>query len=238
MRRAFLLLAIALAPACKRQDNTKIVVAVWSDLAVPTESDTIRIEVAGPNGNTSDSFRLTAGAEPGKTKLPAVLELVPLAAKNATFTVKATGQLGMADLVSQSARVSFVSGQALLLKLFLGGACKGASCGADFTCSAGACSQPVALATLPAFDPRQLLVPPDAGAGPDSPAATETGGTIDNRPAEPSGPDLRPLDVGSVVVDAGELDVPMSSGVTGGSGFGGQAQHEPRPASCLTIGCA
>lgn len=41
---ALLAFVFALLPACRNQDNTRIVVAVWSDLAVPTEIDSIRID--------------------------------------------------------------------------------------------------------------------------------------------------------------------------------------------------
>jgi len=114
-----LLAALAVSPACKSTDNTKIVVAVWSDMVVPTELDNIRIDVVGPTSENSKTFQLTAASA-----LPVQLELVPLLAKNATFTVTAVGQKGTQGLVSQSARVSFVSGQALLLKMFLGRACE------------------------------------------------------------------------------------------------------------------
>ena len=113
---AFLALAIALAPACSSKDNTKIVVAVLSDLAVPSELDSVRIDITGPTSSTTQSYALGAGS---KTMLPIELELVPLDAKNATFTVKATGLLGQSEMVAQTARVSFVAGQSLLLKLFL-----------------------------------------------------------------------------------------------------------------------
>jgi hypothetical protein len=170
MRRTLVVLALvsALAPACKDKDNTKIVVAVWSDLAVPAELDTIRIEVTGPTGTGSKTFVLTAGSEAGKTRLPATLDLVPLGAKDATFTVKATGLHVQTELVAQTARISFVAGQTLLLKLFLARDCQVVTCPADHTCAAGACNQPIAISNLPPYDPGQLLSPPDAGAVLDS----------------------------------------------------------------------
>jgi hypothetical protein len=165
MRRtlAFLAMLSALAPACKSQDNTKIVVAVWSDLAVPAELDTIRIDVVSSGGTSSDDFHLRAGGEPGKTMLPAELALVPLAAKDESFTVTAVGLLNTSEIVSQTALVHFIGGQALLLKLYLGRACAGLSCGADVTCSGGACDQPIVGGDLPPYDPTRPLVAPDAG---------------------------------------------------------------------------
>jgi hypothetical protein len=207
-------LAIVLAPGCKSQDNTKIVVAVWSDLVVPTELDTVRIDVTGPTGKSSDSFPLTTGAGPGKTKLPVELALVPTGAKNATFTVTAVGLHNQTEIVTQTARVSFVSGQALLLKLFLGRACAGMTCPAEYTCSAGSCGQPVAVATLPPYDPSKPLV------GPDAAVSADTAPPSDARVLDVSAPDSRGIDTGSV--DTGQNpDVPLGSGGTGGGGGSG-----------------
>jgi hypothetical protein len=148
MRRTAVLLALAstLALACKGKDNTKIVVAVWSDLAVPAELDSIRIDV---DGTGSKNFPLTPGSDPSAPL--AQLELVPLGAKNETFTVTATGLYGPTDLVAQTARVSFVAGQSLLLKLFLAGACEGRPCTEVYTCAAGFCNQPTAVPNLPPY---------------------------------------------------------------------------------------
>ena len=180
MRRALAMAAIvlALAPACKSKDNTKIVVGVWSDLAVPSKLDRVRIDVNG-NSKTSDSFALTSGSEAGKSTLPVELQLVPLGAKDETFTVTAVGLLAGNSLVSQTARVSFVSGKALLLKLFLGQACVGITCpDASFTCSAGACNQPLVITPLPPYNPSNL-VGPDAGSGIDG-GRIDSGASLDS----------------------------------------------------------
>jgi hypothetical protein len=75
MRRLLLLaLGTALAAGCKSNgdQDTQIVVAVWSDLSVPAEMSGVRIEVAG-SVTRSRSFTLT-----GDSKLPVLLELLPL----------------------------------------------------------------------------------------------------------------------------------------------------------------
>jgi Protein of unknown function (DUF1566) len=161
MRHTVALLALAstLALACKGKDNTKIVVAVWSDLAVPAELDSIRIDVAGTG---SKNFPLTAGSDPSAPL--AQLELVPQGSKNETFTVTATGLYGPTALVAQTASVSFVAGQSLLLKLFLAGACEGAPCTGDYTCAAGFCNQPIAIPNLPPYT-GGIIGTGDAGTG-------------------------------------------------------------------------
>jgi len=227
MRRGLMLLPaiLALAHACKSKDNTKIVVAVWSDLGVPNELDTVRVDVTGATGNRSGFFPLTAGSEPGKSKLPIQLELVPLAAKDATFTVKVVGLHAQSEIVSQTARVSFVSGQALLLKFFLARACESVPCTDNFTCSAGVCNQPIAVPGLPPYDPHQPLVGPDAGSGVDS-GGVDSGANDSNTDmtsAEASAHDLRASDHGTIDTSTdGTPDIPLVTG-GGGSGAGGAA---------------
>jgi hypothetical protein len=216
MRRLLAVLAIVLAPACKAdKDNTKIVVAVWSDLAVPAELDAIRIDASGSEAS-SRTFPLTAAADPSKALV--LLELVPLAAKDATITVKATGMRNLSDLVSQTARVSFVAGKALLLKMFLGRDCQGKTCGPDFTCAQGVCDQPIAAPTLPTYDPSNLR-PPDAGVRVDGSVAIDTGPTVDSSRGEPIAPDLRAVDSSVFEVGAEAIvDVPITPPGTGGAG--------------------
>jgi hypothetical protein len=213
MRRTVLLLALAstLVPACKGKDNTKIVVAVWGDLPVPAEMNSIRIDVAGTG---SKNFPLTAGSDPSAAL--AQLELVPLGAKNETFTVTATGLYGLTDLVAQTARVSFVPGQSLLLKLFLAGACERVPCTGDYTCAAGSCNQDIAIPNLPPYDPSVPLSPPDAGTVLDSGS-----GAVDSGTGGVAGSDARPIDAS--VADA--IDAPLggASGAGGSGGTGGSA---------------
>jgi hypothetical protein len=226
MRRILVLLAslIALAPACKSKDNTKIVVAVWSDLAIPSKLNRIRIDVTGPTKSSSNTFLLTAGSEPGKTQLPAQLELVPLGPKEAGFTVKATGLLDQTEIVSQTASVSFVPGQSLLLKLFLYSDCSAKSCTADYTCAAGACTQPIAVTNLPPYDPKNLL-PPDAGIDSSIPVP-DSSGPMEGGAHEAGGDDLRPNDGPPIdaTIDQSpdvRVDIAGTGGSDGGSGSAG-----------------
>jgi len=221
MRRIIILLALVSALACKGKDNTKIVVAVWSDLAVPADVDSVRIDVPGTG---SQNFPLTASSQSGQTSLVAELELVPLGAKNETFTVTATGLHAGNQVVAQTASVSFVAGQSLLLRLFLSGSCIVAKCNANYTCSAGAC-QPVSVPNLPPYDPGVPLSPPDASVVVDGGGeAIDSGSPIDSgtRETGTGGADLRATDARSV--EGGASDVPVSAGgVSRGSGGAGGA---------------
>jgi hypothetical protein len=238
MRRTAVLLALvgALAPACRSQDNTKIVVAVWTDLAVPDDLDSVRIDVAGTGSKT---LAITVAGQSGQATLVAKLQLVPLGAKNETFTVTATGLRSGNEVVAQTARVSFVPGQSLLLKLFLYGNCRDAKCPTDYTCAAGACDQPIAIPNLPAYDPSQPLSPPDAGTALDSGSgALDSGGdSLDSGTREAGNPDLRAVDakLADVGTDAAsDLRVPTggaggASGLDSASGTGGVAGSDARP---------
>lgn len=252
MRRACSLLALALAlfPACKKDsDNTKIVVAVWSDLAVPGELDSVRIEVAGPTEIGTRTFQLATSNEAGRYQLPIELQLVPLGDKSASFTVKASGLRNLGEVVAQTARVSFVSGQALLLKLFLGRACVGMTCAGDTTCAQGACDQPIVVPSLPLYTPGNVLPPDggprlDSGSGPDLPGgesnASEAGTTGRDGPSGTGGVGGRGVGgttgsggatavdapfggAGGAVRDGGSGGRPGTGGRTGGSAGAGGA---------------
>lgn len=244
MRRVFalLVLAIVLAPACKDdKDKTKIVVAVWSDLAVPSVLDTIRIEASGTETN-SKTFTLTAAGAADKSKPLALLMLAPLGAKNATITVKAVGMHDPTELVAQTARVSFVSGQALLLKLVLSGDCRDKTCTSDHTCAYGVCNRPVVVESLPPYEPGKPITAPDAGVRIDG-GVTIDGSTIDSKGSEAAvdtrvtdasapglgtggSPDVGPppRDTGGTASDAplgGTGGAIISTGTGGAGGTGG-----------------
>ena len=226
MRRVLWMLSLlgGLAACSSQKSNTEIVVAVWSDLTVPTEIDSIHIDVKGPNSERTGSFLLTTGNEKGKTKLPVVLALVPPNNQDLSFTVTASGFLGNSPnpVVSQRAHSSFLHGESRVLKLFLGR-----------SCPSGLCDElNVDPESLTVYNPTAALSPPDAGAGPrldsgvDGVAAdrggvetsavdamAEGGQTVDSAADKPA--DLPVSTPDSGVVDAG---ADSATGGTGGSG--------------------
>ncbi len=201
MPRVAWLLALAscLAGACTREDsNTKIMVVVWSDLAVPTELDRVGIDVKGPTTSSSRSFSLSTVSAPGKAQLPIVYQLVSPDDQDRAFEVTATGYRDASPLVSQSAHLSFEPGHTRVLSLLLGRACVPISCAADKTCSDGLCDRPVAVdvAGLPTYDPKAPWVAPDAGpvVGRDADVSdtTDVRDRLDGADAQDAAPDLPP----------------------------------------------
>jgi len=215
MRRYLYALAFfgSLAFACSKPSNdTKIFVVVSSDLAAPTQLDSIAVDVKGPSGGTYSATRpLIAGGEAGKTALPIVVVLVPADNKGLALEVTATGFLAGNPLVFQTARLSFLAGQSRVLSLFLGDACQGQSCDGTMTCSAGRCDRPIDVdpSSLPSYDPTTLLLSPDAGL----PAILD--GSSDRGFDTAASPDAAQEVQGSKSdVAARDLTVPTSDGAT------------------------
>lgn len=162
-------LASALLAACSNNgSNTKIMVAVWSDLVVPAELDSIHVDVnKGSSASSSTPFALTNGSD---TKPIVVMELVSPDNKATTFEVVATGFLNGAAIVSQAASLSFDPGHSRLLTLFLARACRDTN--------SGPCTQTstVVANSLPEYNPQAPFPPPDFDAGVADASSVETGG--------------------------------------------------------------
>jgi hypothetical protein len=138
IQRAWLVAALlALGAGCSSTSNETVeVVSVSSDLTIGSEIDTVNIVVA--DGELSYPFTLGAGA--GKSQLPVRVALVPGGKTDRQFRVQAIGMLGSQQVVTQSATVSFVSGTAQQLSLFLARSCVNVPmCNDGFTCQNGAC---------------------------------------------------------------------------------------------------
>ena len=170
-----ILLALSVAACSKSKDNTELVVTVWSDLAVPTEMDALRIRVLGKEQTVDHPFQLSGDRHAGTYQIPVQLALVPAANKDLSINVTAIGSSGGTDIVWQQAVLPFIPGQARELPLYLARSCKNVSCAdnSGFTCDNGACTKPVAVnpAELPTYVPGQVASAPDAGpvrVGPDA----------------------------------------------------------------------
>jgi hypothetical protein len=203
-------LLVALATCSSQDNNTKVMVAVWSDLAVPNKIDEVRIDVKGPTAQPSLDFALGTG----KTKLPLLVALVPPDNQNLQFMVTATAYLQSIPVVSQTARLSFAPGKSRILKLVLNGACQGILC-PGMTCSAGTCQIiDVDVNGLTDYDPSAPLLPPDAGASPGLDGGAKAG-VVDGGGIDAAGVDGS-LD-GQAIFDGAESKIADGPVPTGGT---------------------
>jgi hypothetical protein len=158
VRRWLQLLALAFATlslACsadKTNAPTQIVVTVDSDLAVPGDIDSVRIQVVG-NGKSD-----VADADLTKEPLPRTLGLVHSSGPLGPITIRATGLLAGEPVVEREVVTSFVEHSTSLLTIALESACKGVFCQDGLTCDHGVCD------TTPVVGPHPDEPGDDAGA--------------------------------------------------------------------------
>ncbi len=157
-RRAALVLAALTLGSCARSSATELLVVVDSDLAVPDQLGSVRVDIEGlSTGPVSAIGELTGvRGRPLPRSVGVVYEGGPLG----PLTVRAAGFLGDAEVVSRAAQVSFVPGHTKVLALELSESCVGVTCEASETCEAAACRSIV-------VDPDELVeyVPNDGDAG-------------------------------------------------------------------------
>jgi len=151
-------LILGLVGACSndKSSNTKIMVAVWTNLAVPSEMDSIRIAAKGSSTSPSFKFPLTTGSGKTVIQFPVVWELVSPDNQGAAFDVTASGFLRENVVVAQTAHLSFDPGHSRVLTLLLDRACMGAT--------GGPCTQTIDIdgPSLPEYDPKTPFPVPDA----------------------------------------------------------------------------
>src|ERR1700742_472184 len=125
------------ASACSEtQPLTQIVVVVDSDLDVPSQLDSVRIEVSGALSMPSATAALRGG------DLPRSLRLVHAGGPLGPVRVSVRGCLGDAPGVERTDEVRVVQDRPLALRLALSRACAARTsepCGEGETCAAGEC---------------------------------------------------------------------------------------------------
>jgi hypothetical protein len=159
-------LAIA-ACSSSPKDSTELVVTVWSDLAVPTEIDAVRVRVSGLDQDMDQLFPLSADQRFGTYQIPLQVPVLPGNNTNRSIRVVAVASHQGAESVRQEAVLGFVFGQARELVLNLARSCENLLCtDAGFTCESGACARPLVVdpTTLPTYVPGQPS-PVRGGAG-------------------------------------------------------------------------
>lgn len=146
---ALAMLAVACAPA-----PTRIVVVAESDLQVPAQADGVRFVIDG-RAIGSEVQQRDIGVDGTRVAFPLVLPIVHQGGALGPITIEATALRGGEVIVRRAVRTSFVRERSVVLVLALTHACAGIACGADESCSAGACETiDVDPSTLPIWTGR------------------------------------------------------------------------------------
>lgn len=117
-------------------EPTRIVVVVDTDLSVPAELDAVEVEVTDTTGRTQISTGVLAGAP-----LPRTVTLVWSGGALGPVSVRVIGTIGTAGapVVERHARVWFVPGGTMALRLGLIRSCVRVICASLETCSGSGC---------------------------------------------------------------------------------------------------
>ena len=151
MKPFSLLVATLLSLSCLSCETarTEILVAIDSDLAVPTELDRLFVDAIGP-----DAVRQRAEGDLSDGRpLPRSLGIVHTSGPLGPFQVTVTGQLDGATVLTRRARVTFEKGKTLVLPMHLVRSCLSNSCGSGQTCTETGCrAEDVSSADLTPYD--------------------------------------------------------------------------------------
>lgn len=135
-RRLALVSLLALAASCSDPSLTELLVVVDTDMDVPEQLQRVTFRVQGPDG-----AQQAALADLATGNRPAVLGMVHRGGPLGPFLISVTGERASGETVRQRrARVSFVEGRAMMLRMDLYRACdESVVCDAEQTCAAGEC---------------------------------------------------------------------------------------------------
>jgi len=121
--------------ACDGAALTQIMVLIDSDISVPDELDSVRVEVTGAENMVAIGTFTGDDAR----RLPRTVAVLYRGGSLGPLRVRVVGSADGADVVSRLAITSFVEGETLMLPMFLAARCRPVSCDADHTCAAGRC---------------------------------------------------------------------------------------------------
>jgi hypothetical protein len=185
MKRA-LLLCLALV-ACG-EDATEIVAIVDSDLAIPEDVRSLRIEITDPQGEVQ-----VVNGDLESQGFPRWVGIVHEGGRLGPVTIRALAQNGGLVVVERTAQTDFQEGEIIVVRLDLLANCLGVGCGSGQTCGGGTCRN---VELTPSEieewngepESRFTMRSPDAG------PMRDAGPRVDAGPAPDAGP---PRDAGS-----------------------------------------
>ncbi len=164
MRRASLAVALAMLLGCATP--TQIVVVVDTDLAIPSEIDSLRLRVTSPDGTSQQAL---APLDPG-TRPPRSLVLLHRGGALGPLRFEAEALLAGVVVAHTGRSLAFAAGSTTTVHVWLARACRGVDCGAQ-TCGAGGRCRPYEVDACD-LDPARCADAgtPDAGPSDGGPA--------------------------------------------------------------------
>ncbi len=132
--RALSVLSLVAMYGCTAR--TEVIVVTDTDLSIPDEVDSFRIDVTAPGGEMQSS---TATFEPGELGPPRALGLVNDSGRLGPYTVRAQAVRRSGVVVERTAIFTFQSQRTLVLQIDLARSCLGRTCPLGQTCADGAC---------------------------------------------------------------------------------------------------
>jgi hypothetical protein len=160
------LLLVLLLAACKERTPTQIVLAVLTDLAVPTELDSVSIKVEHRGKLQVDVSHPLTPMAAGAITLPATLVLLPGSDLSQPVLIKIAGKRGISLVAERLAQLRFSEGRAPLVRLALLRRCSGVTCATGLSCGEQGCASiELDPSQLPDYTPEEALRGLDASTG-------------------------------------------------------------------------
>lgn len=193
-RILFPLLGLLMFMGCEAKQLTQIIIVVDTDLRVPAVLDRLAIKIEHMGVTHSDLDYNLDPTKSGGAKLPATLALVPGKDPTLPVTISVTGYKDTKVLAVRQARLPFVVGRVLMLRLNLLRSCaeRAKPCAAGTTCTEGGCKKiDVDPRTLPDWDEATAYTGLDSGLTPDmgTDARPPDGGLPDKAKPDKATPD-------------------------------------------------
>lgn len=169
VRRGVLLVCVAgilTLTGCTQKDATQIVLAVATDFAIPAGIDALTIDVTGGATTYNQTFSLSPLDE-NHLRLPATLAFAASTPPFPELTFSVLGARKGVVAVRRRARLPFVEGRRILLRLVLSLSCGGlkGNCPGEQTCDPdrGCISADIDPATLPDYTEEYAFRGAEAG---------------------------------------------------------------------------
>lgn len=134
---ALSILSMGMLVGCHQAPLTQLVVAIDSDLEIPSNLDRVELLIEAPDGERRQSVGELSGD--AAVPLPLSLGLLHRGGPLGPISIVARGLLGNDEVVIRHASASFIEQRTLILEMHLSRACIGVACDADETCELGEC---------------------------------------------------------------------------------------------------